>query len=150
MNLYDLDAHITEIYDQSETYSDDIDLLRSLVAAQGAASHGWRILEPFCGTGRMLLPLAMDGHHLTGLDQAHGMLERLRHKLSALPEAVYRRVSLIETDLLQTRWPAGFDLAILGCNCLYEFGRPEDQRAVIRIRAGYLLGPEILTAKTLS
>jgi len=138
MNMYDIDAHIAEIYDQSETYSDDIDLLRRLMAAQGAAPQGWRILEPFCGTGRMLLPLALDGHHLTGLDQAHGMLERLRLKLSALPEAVHRRVSLIETDLLQTQWPAGFDLVILGCNCLYEFGCPEDQQAVIQAAAGAL------------
>ena len=67
MNQYDLDPHVAEIYDQVETETDDIELIRTLITGKGVL----RILEPFCGTGRILIPLALDGQEIVGLD-AHG------------------------------------------------------------------------------
>ena len=60
--MYDVEPHIAEIYDQSETYTDDVELVRNLVDRQGFL----RILEPFCGTGRILIPLALDGQNWWG------------------------------------------------------------------------------------
>ena len=62
-NMYDIESHIAEIYDQIEMHTDDVTLLRKLIGGRGAL----RILEPFCGSGRILIPLALDGHHLVGL-----------------------------------------------------------------------------------
>lgn len=74
--MVDIEAHVAEVYDQVETYSDDVELIRRLLGNH----RQLRILEPLCGTGRVLIPLALDGHELVGLDQAEGMLPRARAK----------------------------------------------------------------------
>ena len=146
-NMYDLDSHIAEIYDQSEMYLDDLDLLLSFIdsvnlgalgssAAQSIQIHG--ILEPFCGTGRILIPLAQAGYTLVGLDQAAGMLDRARQKLSLLSAEVQSRASLFQADVITDEWPSGFDLVVLGGNCLYELATPEEQEGVIRSAAASL------------
>jgi SAM-dependent methyltransferase len=157
-NMYDLDPHIAEIYDQSEMYREDVDLLLALIDPQLLPSifaHEWdvtaqeirsenggieggrliHILEPFCGTGRILIPLAQAGYVLVGLDQAGGMLDRARQKLSLLPEEIQNRVMLHQADVIAAEWPSGFDLVILGGNCLYELATPEEQEQVIRSAA---------------
>ena len=148
-NVYDVDPHIAEVYDQSETYRDDVDLLLSLmnpgklgVRGSGATPNtqfsGISILEPFCGTGRILIPLAQAGHTLVGLDQAGGMLDRARQKLASLSPGVQNRVTLYQADVIADEWPSGFDLVILGGNCLYELATPEEQEQVIRSAAASL------------
>ena len=132
--VYDLHASVAEIYDRIETKTADVALLRRLIGSV----NGLRILEPFCGTGRVLVPLARDGHTLVGLDNAAGMLARARAKLSALPAAVQERVTLHHVDVLHEAWPQGFDLVILAGNCLYELGTPEDQARVIACAAAAL------------
>jgi ubiquinone/menaquinone biosynthesis C-methylase UbiE len=74
--MYDVTPHVAEIYDQSETYTDDVVLIQNLIQGSGHL----RILEPFCGTGRILIPLALAGHTLVGLDNAAGMLLRAKEK----------------------------------------------------------------------
>lgn len=148
-NVYDVESHIAEIYDQSETYRDDVDLILSLmkygklgVSASAAGANtqfsGISILEPFCGTGRILIPLAQAGHTLTGLDQAAGMLARARLKLSRLSPSIQSRVTLCQSDVIEEEWPSGFDLVILGGNCLYELATPAEQEHVIRSAAAAL------------
>ena len=146
---YSLDPHIAEIYDLTVTDCDDVDLLLSLMnpgnldvrgssAAPNIQISVISILEPFCGTGRILLPLAQAGHTLTGLDQAAVMLDRLRQKLACLPEEVQARVTLRQADVIAGEWPGGFDLVVLAGNCLYELATPEEQEQVIRSAAASL------------
>ncbi|MFP4394388.1 MAG: class I SAM-dependent methyltransferase, partial [Anaerolineales bacterium] len=132
--LYDIDAHIAEIYDQIMTTTADLAPIRRLIGAR----RGLRILEPFCGTGRLLLPLARDGHTVMGLDNAPAMLDRAAAKVAAQPEAVQARITLSQADVLQTAWPTGFDVALLGGNCLYELATPEEQAQVIAAAANAL------------
>lgn len=136
MNMYDVEPHVAEIYDQSETYTDDVELIRKLVSERGPL----RILEPFCGTGRILIPLALDGHEMVGLDQAKGMLARARMKIGQLPKDVQRRITLVEADVTREAWPRGFDLVILGGNCFYELATPEEQEGCI-VSAAFSLKP---------
>ena len=133
-NVYDTESHVAEIYDRSEDYADDVDLIRSLIGRRGPL----RILEPFCGTGRILVPLAADGHELVGLDRAQGMLARAQAKAAALPEAARGRIRLVHADVLAGKWPYGFDVVILGGNCFYELATPEDQERCIALAAGSL------------
>lgn len=125
--MYDIELHIAEIYDQSETYTDDVELVRNLIGERGPL----RILEPFCGTGRILIPLVLDGHELIGLDQAEGMLAHARTKIKQLPEEVQHRVILAQADVTREEWPQGFDLVILGGNCFYELATPQEQEGCI-------------------
>lgn len=132
--LYDLDAHVAELYDQIVREAQDIALLRRLIGSR----TGLRILEPFCGTGRMLIPLALDGHCVVGQDCAQGMLARAQTKVRALPPEVQERVTLLPIDVLRERWPLGFDLVILGSNCLYELATSAEQAQVIASAVGAL------------
>jgi SAM-dependent methyltransferase len=140
INPYDVDAHIAEAYDLCETETADVELIRRLIGEQKPLS----ILEPFTGTGRILLPLAQDGHTVTGIDQAHGMIEQARKKVAALPEDVQKRITLIEADVICSGtpgaygWLGGFDLVILGGNCFYELATPQEQEQCVRLAAAAL------------
>ena len=134
-NMYDVEPHIAEIYDQSETYTDDVDLIRSLIGGR----RSLRVLEPFCGTGRILIPLALDGHQLVGLDQAGAMLAHARAKIKHLPQEVQRRITLGQADVTSEDWPRGFNLVILGGNCFYELATPQEQKGCIMSAAAALI-----------
>lgn len=134
---YDVDACITEIYDQTETQLEDVALLRVLLSAR----EQLRVLEPFCGNGRILIRLAEDGHEIVGVDQSRPMLASARLKLRQRPVEVRQRVHLIQADATTTTWPGDRDLVVLGANCLYELPSAERQEACIRaarasLRAG--------------
>ncbi|MGD1994531.1 MAG: class I SAM-dependent methyltransferase, partial [Anaerolineae bacterium] len=92
--MYDLDTHVAEIYDQLTTETADIAMVRRLLGGR----TGLRILEPLCGTGRILIPLALDGHVVVGLERADGMLARARAKIGALPPEVEARITLRQAD----------------------------------------------------
>jgi SAM-dependent methyltransferase len=64
---------------------------------------GGRTLEMGCGTGRVLIPTAMSGCEITGLDVSPYMLAKCREKLGRQPAAVQRRVRLVQGDM------TGFD-----------------------------------------
>lgn len=133
-NMYDVEAHVAEFYDHHENYADDVALIRRLIGGR----RGLRVLEPFCGTGRILIPLAMDGHEVVGLDQAEAMLDRARAKASDLPEPVQDRITLSCRDVTDGAWPTGFDLVVLGGNCFYELATPEEQEQCIASAAAAL------------
>ncbi len=122
-NIYDVEPHIAEVYDQIETSTDDVELIRNLIGNRGPL----RILELFCGTGRILIPLADDSHRLVGLDQSKGLLDRAHEKIKQLSDEAQRRITLTEADVTTDEWPKDFDLVILGGNCLYELATPEEQ-----------------------
>lgn len=132
--LYDVEPHVAEIYDQIETYTADVELIQRLIGGRGP----WRILELFCGTGRILIPLASDGHELVGLDGAQGMLDRARAKVANLPNTVQRRIILSKADVTVAEWPRGFDLVVLGGNCFYELATPQEQEGCIASAAASL------------
>jgi SAM-dependent methyltransferase len=126
-NGYDLTRYTAELYDRQITATDDVELLRTLIGDRGPL----RILEPFCGTGRILIPLARAGHTLVGLDQAASMVARARSKVQELDLEIGGRISLRELDVTEEPWPTGFDLVILGGNCFYELATPEEQERMV-------------------
>ena len=66
---------------------DDVDFYRSL-----ARHTSGPIVEFMCGSGRVCVPLARDGHHVTGLDISAAMLTHLhehRDYHDELPLRVY-------------------------------------------------------------
>ncbi len=132
--MYDVESHIAEIYDKQEDYTDDVELIRRLIGKSGPLS----ILEPFCGTGRISIPLAQDGHSIVGLDQAEVMLGKARSKISMLPEEVQSRIFLQKRDVIDGDWPRDFDLVILGGNCLYELATAGEQEKCIKYAAASL------------
>src|SRR5262245_1837708 len=64
-----------------------------------AREGGGPVLELGCGTGRIALPLAKAGLHVTGVDRSEAMLTVARRKLAALPASVQAHVSLVNQDM---------------------------------------------------
>ena len=132
---YDADPHSAEAYDVFWMPSaEEADAIRQFIGGRGP----WRILEPFCGTGRLLLPLAQDGHELVGMDCSKTQLGRLREKLVDLPAETQARVTVIEADVIATPWPTDFDLILLGGNCFYVVAGAEEQNHCLAAAAASL------------
>jgi SAM-dependent methyltransferase len=64
-----------------------------------AREAGGPILELACGTGRIALPLAKAGLHVTGVDRSEAMLSIARRKLGVLPASVRERLTLVNQDM---------------------------------------------------
>lgn len=78
------DAHYTDprlvtLYDRENTWGADDDRFRELVGARGPC----RVVDLGCGTGRLTLALAADGHGVTGVDPAAASLDAARGKPGA-------------------------------------------------------------------
>lgn len=103
--LYDLPT----IYDRVVPPGPCESFYRSL-----AAERGGRVLELGCGTGRLPLPLARDGHEVTGVDLSGSMLATARAKADAagLP------ITWLRDDMAQLDLGRRFDLVIVSCNSL--------------------------------
>jgi len=88
--------HTAEFYDEvyERVRSKDADFY-----VQYSRLAAGRTLELGCGTGRILLPIAISGCDITGLDLSPYMLAKCRAKLSEQPSEVQRRVQLIEGNM---------------------------------------------------
>jgi SAM-dependent methyltransferase len=64
-----------------------------------ADERGGPILDAGCGTGRLLVPLARDGHRVLGIDRSAAMLARAAWRLSRGARAARGRAMLARADL---------------------------------------------------
>lgn len=58
-----------------------------------------KTLELGCGTGRVLIPTALAGCEITGLDLSPHMLKKCREKIAGLPDEVKGNIRLIQGDM---------------------------------------------------
>src|SRR5262245_47188053 len=117
---------------------DDIPFYREL-----ARRCGGPILEPMCGSGRLLAPLARAGYRLTGVDISPALLARARTKLAE--GGLLGQVELLEADIRQAAPDGPFALAIVALNSFMHLATADDQLAALsRIHAA--LRPDGLLA----
>ena len=90
--MYDRIAHFYDI--THADLSDDIEFVCDLAQKSNGA-----VLELGCGSGRLLLPLAQAGRVVTGIDNSKMMLTRAIERITAEPEEVQRRITIIEADM---------------------------------------------------
>ncbi|MCX6003605.1 MAG: class I SAM-dependent methyltransferase [Chloroflexi bacterium] len=64
-----------------------------------ATRAGGKTLELGCGTGRVLVPTALAGCEITGLDLSPHMLKKCREKVAELPREIRRNVYLLQGDM---------------------------------------------------
>lgn len=86
-----------------------------------AAAAGGPLLELACGTGRLTVPIAADGHDVIGLDASASMLATARAK--AVSAGL--RIMFIEGDMRQFDLGRRFALIILSCNSLGHMTTPD-------------------------
>ena len=101
---YDLDAGTSEHYADAELYDfeyrrrrRDVTFYREL--AKRWAGGGGPILELGCGSGRVLAPLARDGHDVVGIDLSPTMLRRAAARIERLPARARGRARLVRADM---------------------------------------------------
>ena len=113
----------------------DLDLYRAL-----AGRTGGPILELAVGTGRVAVPLAADGHEVTGVDLDPAMLARARRAADAAGTSATRRLRLVEGDGRSVRLPeaGSYRLAFVPLNSIFLFGTRVDQAAAVATLAAHL------------
>jgi SAM-dependent methyltransferase len=114
MTMHDQYDHIARYYDLShDRLTDDIPFLLKL-----AAETGGPVLEPGCGSGRLLIPLARAGYVATGVDNSPEMLARAETRLAGEPAGVRSRVRLLAADMKKLSLPDGepYGLIVFGYN----------------------------------
>lgn len=113
-------------------YDEDISLLLML-----ADQADGPVLELGSGTGRALLPLAMQGHTLTGIDSSPALHELARKKIDAAGCAGH--VNLIDGDMRTVSLPQT-DHAFAYCvsNTLMHCTTPADQIAAMQTAFNHL------------
>lgn len=101
--------------------TDDLALYSELAEAYGAP-----IFDVGCGTGRVLLHLAQEGHQVHGIDDSRQMLDRLDNKLNGLPH-LKEFVTYTEGDVLKFESNEQYKLVLLTYNALMHFHTQEKQ-----------------------
>jgi len=110
----------------------DVTFYRELAKRRRAEA----ILDLGCGSGRVTIPLARDGHHLHGIDQSASMLATLEKRIADAPAAVQDRIRVSPGDLCTFTVPGKYDLAIAAFNVLeHLYTRGELAACLARVAA---------------
>lgn len=114
-------------YYDAETSDKTDDLL---FFSELAAEHDGPILDVGCGTGRVLLHMAQEGHSVHGVDDSAQMLAVLARKLDAFPH-LRTFVTYAQADILTYEAPQPYALILLSYNALMHFHDQDRQIALL-------------------
>lgn len=118
---------VARFYDaENRDKTDDLALYSRL-----ASRHRGDILDVGCGTGRVLLHLAQEGHRVFGIDNDARMLARLEFKLQLMPQ-LREKVSFVQADVLRYEYERSFNLILLTYNALMHFREQERQISLLQ------------------
>lgn len=108
-----------EYYDSIETQTYDVELFSELLSYK----KNQKVLEICCGTGRILLPLAKDGHEMHGIDLGGHMLARLMQKSDGI-----QNIHIHKADILNSDWGTGYDTVLLAGNIIINIEGSSDYK----------------------
>lgn len=104
---YDTREFVAELYDAAYFDRSPRDV-QFFVDYSSRAIGG--TLELGCGTGRVLIPTAISGANITGIDISLQMLRKCRDKMSGHAKEVQQRVSLIQGNMTDFETGKVYDL----------------------------------------
>lgn len=126
MNDYDVIAPFYDI--EHANFDEDVDLYLHYAEMQTGP-----LLELACGTGRLLLPLAAQGHTLLGVDSSRPMLDIARQRVQQ--ERLESRVTLAQQDVRALNLDRQFSLAFIALGSFAHLTtRKAQQQALSAIR----------------
>ena len=129
MNEYDL---IAPFYDIEHAYfGEDLDLYHNF-----AEVCGGKILELACGSGRVLLPLAQEGHEVTGVDTSVAMLALAQAQIQEA--GVSARCTLVQQNIISLHLEQKFRLAFIALGSFAHIINRKEQSAALRATHGHL------------
>jgi SAM-dependent methyltransferase len=91
-------------------YIDDLPFWRSWTKGKDP------ILELGCGHGRVTIPLARAGRQIVGLDVDWGNIQFLKSELGGDNEDLWKRIDIIQSDMLHFQVDRVFGSVIVPCN----------------------------------
>lgn len=97
-----------------------------------ALKYGPRVLELGSGTGRILVPLAVAGIEITGVDISDTALDVCRRKLEPESLATRARAKVVSADIVGLDLGETFDLVIAPCNLINYFTGPGEGLRLLR------------------
>jgi SAM-dependent methyltransferase len=92
-----------------------------------ARKTGGPVLEPACGTGRLLIELAKEGFQVTGVDISPGMLACARSKLERSSREVIERVKLIHGSMHEALPDEEYGLIFVAAGGLFQNQSDEER-----------------------
>ncbi len=103
--------------------------------AEEWAGPAGAVLELGAGSGRITLPLARAGFHVTAVDSSPDMVEILERRLAAEPAAARRLVEPVRQDIRRLHLDRLYRLVCLPFNTLLMLSQPHDrQQALDHVR----------------
>ena len=132
---YDVIPGYGALYDAVPAYAQRGDV--AFYGEEASRAEG-RILEIGCGTGRVLLPIARSGKHITGLDGSLEMLEQCRVRVAEEPAAIRDRVRLVHGDASSFSLGERFPLVIAPFRILQMLTTVDEQLGCVRSVARHL------------
>ena len=128
INLYENTAHLYDL-DPSLKQLSLIDVPFYLEYAKKLKGP---ILELSCGTGRVSIPLAKEGHEVVALDLSENMLEHIKAKIVCLPPETKENITVVNGNMKEFSFDKRFSLVIIplrGIQCLVS---ESDQRQCLK------------------
>jgi SAM-dependent methyltransferase len=119
-------ARLAALYEvDTAEKDDDIPFFREM-----AKRTGGPILELGCGTGRVAIPLARDGHRVVGLDRSAAQLAIARRKAGAAGV----KLELVAADMRAFALPEPFRLIVVAFNTFLLLTPDERRACLARVR----------------
>jgi SAM-dependent methyltransferase len=113
----------TDFYDHPDLYDALLPVGAHLPFYAGLArQQGGSVLEVACGTGRITIPIALNGHPTTGLDRSRAMLD----SAAARASAANAPVAFVQGDMRDFALGRHFDLIFVARNSLLHLLSTED------------------------
>jgi len=103
-----------------------------------ARKAGGKTLELGCGTGRVLVPSAIAGCDITGLDLSPYMLNKCREKLAAKPAEIQKRVRLVQGNMTDFDVDEQFQLVTIPFRPFQHLITIAEQKACLKNVAKHL------------
>ncbi len=101
--------------------TDDLRMYSRLAAETEGA-----ILDVGCGSGRVLIHLAQEGHRVHGIESDPAMLRELERKLELMPQ-LSAQIKVVQADAAEHVFERRFGLILLSFNLLMHFLELEPQ-----------------------
>jgi SAM-dependent methyltransferase len=132
--FYEADSLSTEIYDaraatiiRGSPIEGDESFYRGL-----AAETGGPVLDVGCGTGRVAVVLAADGHDVVGIDLSAPMLRLAEERRASLAADVAARLSFVQADLATLGLGRQFPLIVTPSRVFQFMLTSDAQRAALQ------------------
>jgi len=120
---------VAEFYDIAYEHLRQVDIEFFIAYSQRARG---RTLELGCGTGRVLIPTAISGCEITGLDLSPYMLEKCQAKLDKQPDEVQERVRLVQGNMTDFNTGETYSLVTIPFRPFQHLIKVEEQKACLQ------------------